>query len=108
MGRQVVFSCQQTGFSSWTIHLPSRGQITRTITQQDTEVTFQGDPGFGFTILIIPSSSGIHSELHVTAVRQLNGVLVECTGGRGLMSYTIQISSEGQSSYVIASTLLHS
>ena len=96
MGRQVVFSCEQTGFSTWTVHLPSGHQLSRAVTQ-DTEVMFQDDPGFGFTVFLIPSSSGIHSELRVTAVRELNGVTVECTGGRGLMSYTIQISSEGQS-----------
>ena len=92
-----MFSCEQTGFSSWTVSLPSGEQISRTITQQDTEVMFEDDPGFGFMVFLIPSSSVIHSELHVTAVRELNGIMVDCTGGRGLMLYTIQISSEGQS-----------
>ena len=96
MGEKIVFFCEQTGFSTWDINLPNQVQLSHTITQHDTEVTFQGDPGYGFTIFIIPSSSGIHSELHVTAVRELDGVRVVCIGGRGDVSHTIQISSEGQ------------
>ena len=40
----------------------------------------------GLQSLLFHQCSDIHSELHVTAVRELYGVLVECTGGRGLMS----------------------
>ena len=59
---------------------------------------FQNDPGFGFEIHVLSSSSAssVISELRVTAVRQLNGVTVECEGGGGRYMSTFQIASVGE------------
>ena len=50
-----------------------------------TVLTFSNDPGFGFEIHVLSSSSSssVITELRVTAVRQLNGVTVECVGPSG-------------------------
>ena len=106
MGKQVVFVCQQTGSTlRWTVgNLPSGTFITDQISltvdssQAGSILTFPDDPGFGFEIHVLSSSStsSIISELRVTAVRQLNGVTVECAGDR-LYTSTIQIASVGES-----------
>ena len=100
MGKQVVFVCQQTGPTlTWRVVLPGQTSIERSVlsSQVGTKLTFQSDPGFGFEIHILSSSSsGIISELRVTAVRQLNGVTVECRGGGGTDMSNIQIASVGE------------
>ena len=104
MRQQVVFTCQQTGTTlRWTVNLPggTSAQLTNTASssQAGTASNFMNDPGFGFEIQVLnsSSSSSVISELRVTAVRQLNGVPVECIGSsRGFMS-TIQIASVGES-----------
>ena len=59
---------------------------------------FADDPGFNFEIHVISSGSdGITTELQVTAVRELNGVTVECAGLTGIsFTSTISIASVGE------------
>ena len=60
-------------------------------------VTFAYDPGFHFEIHVISiSSNSITTELQVTAVRQLNGVTVECAGPSGPSMYVIQVAPIGE------------
>jgi hypothetical protein len=56
------------------------------------------DPGYIFEIHVLSNSSSasITSELQVTAVRELNGVRVECFGPNGTMMYTINVASVGE------------
>ena len=95
VGEQVVFVCQQTGPTlTWRVDLPGGSSIERSVLSPEvgTVVTFVNDPGLGFEIHILsPSSAGIISELRVTAVRQLNGVTVECRGASGSFMSTIAI-----------------
>ena len=102
-GQQVVFVCQQTGSTSrWTVgNLPGvLDQISLTVdsSQAGTVLTIPDESSFGFEIHVLSSSlaSRVISELRVTAVRQLNGVTVECAGDRYYTS-TIQIASVGKS-----------
>ena len=106
MGKQIVLVCQQTGTTSrWTVSLP--GGVSNDLvnsassSQAGTVLMFANDPGFGFEIHVLSSSSGsnVITELRVTAVRQLNGVMVECTGPTGMLTSTIQIASVGEYSY---------
>ena len=106
MGKQVVFVCQQTGSTSrWTVgNLPGAtgvlDQISLTIdsSQAGTVLPIPDKSSFGFEIHVLSSSlaSRVISELRVTAVRQLNGVTVECAGDRFYTS-TLQIASVGKS-----------
>ena len=58
---------------------------------------FPDDPGFNFEIHVISSGSdGITTELQVTAVRELNGVTVECAGFATSCTFTISIASVGE------------
>ena len=70
---------------------------TASSSQEGAVLSFANDPGLGFQIHIFSSSSSssVISELCVTAVRQLNGVTVECLGGSGNFMSTIQIASVG-------------
>ena len=101
-----MFVCNQTGSTSrWTVDKLPGGpgafdQISLTVdsSQVGTVFNITDDPGFGFEIhiLSLSSASSFISEIRVTAVRQLNGVTVECAGGRFYTS-TIQIASVGKS-----------
>ena len=101
MGKDVVFVCQQPGSSlRWTVTLP--GVLisnSASSSQAGTVITFSNDQSFGFEIHVLSSSSAssVISELHVTAVRQLNGVTVDCAGPSGSFMSTIQIASVGES-----------
>ena len=92
-----MFVCQQPGFTSrWTVNLP--GVILSNSASSSlagTVLNFLNDPGFGFEIHVLSSSStsSVISELRVTAVRQLNGVTVECLGSDGSITSTFQIVS---------------
>ena len=106
MGKQVVFVCQQSGSTSrWTVSLP--GGVSNELvnsassSQAGTVLMLANDPGYGFEIHVLSSSSAssVISELRVTAERQLNGVTVECTGPTGMLTSTIQIASVGEYSY---------
>ena len=97
-GNRVIFTCQLTGFLlRWTINLPS-GTL-QTIVQSTQPVgsifTFQDDP-FHFEVHVVSSiSNSITTELQVTAVRQLDGVTVECDGQSGDYMSTIRVVSVG-------------
>ena len=104
VGEQVVFVCQQSGSTlRWTVDLP--GGVSNefsnpaTSSQAGRVLSFTNDPGFGFEIHVLSSSSAsiVISELRVTAVRQLNGATVECAGPSGRDMSTIQIASVGES-----------
>ena len=101
VGQEVVVAClQPTGTTiRWTINLPNITLENSTSSPQtEAELTFVDDPGFEFEIHNFFLSSIIISELLVTAVRQLNGVTVECLGGNGNFTTTIQIVSVGKCS----------
>ena len=109
MGKQVVFVCQQSGSTSrWTVGLP--GGVSNELvnsassSQRGMVLTFANDPGYGFEIHVLSSSSAssVISELRVTAIRQLNGIMVECTGPTGMLTSTIQIASVGEYIAIIA------
>ena len=98
-----MFICQQPGSTSrWTVDLPggvSNELVNSASSSQAGRVsTFTNDP-YGFEIHVLSSSSGssVISELRVSAVRQLNGVTVECVGPSGSFMSTIQIVSIGES-----------
>ena len=96
VGQQVVFTCQQTGVNSrWKVNLPNK-TISNSVyaSLEGTVSTFINDPGFGFEIHRLPSSSSssVISELRVIAVEQLDGVTVECIASEMFMT-TIQIIS---------------
>ena len=100
-GNRVIFTCHQTGFlSRWTISLPSVVlQNSVRSSQVGSTVTFVNDPGFHFEIHVVSNSSNsITSELQVTAVRQLNGVTVECSGISENSMSAIQVASIGEHS----------
>ena len=103
-GNRVVFTCQQTSTPSrWTINLPS---ITLQNSAQSSLVgsilTFGNDPVFHFELHIVSNSSNrLTSELQVTAVRELNGVRVECTGINGTFVSTIRVASVGELTSVL-------
>ena len=70
--------------------------------QVGSVVRVANNPGFQFEIHIISySSDTITSELQIIAVRQLNGVTVEC--GPNLM-YIIQVASIGESITITSHT----
>ena len=102
-----MFACQQTGATlRWTVILNGTYNFSNSaISSLDGGVSnFTGDPGFGFSIHILPSISTcisiINSELRVTAVRQLNGVTVECLGLSGKFMSTIQIVSVSEFAHI--------
>ena len=63
-------------------------------TQVESIIPFGVDRGFNFELHIVSFSSGIlTTELQVTAVRELNGIMVECDGPNGTFQSTIQVAS---------------
>ena len=72
-------------------------------TQLGSVVTFMNDPGFNFELHIVSNSSGnfTTTELQVTAVRELNGVTVECFGSSGTITSTINVTSVGESMMIL-------
>ena len=97
-GNRVIFTCQLTGvLTRWTINLPS-GTLQTTV--QSTEAvgtifTFENDP-FHFEVHVVSNSMIRTTELQVTAVRQLDGVTVECDGQSGDYMSTIRVASVGE------------
>ena len=98
-GNCVIFTCHQPGaFINWRIIL--RSVTLQNVAQSShygSSLTFVADPGFGFKIHIVSNSSNsITTELQVTAVRELNGVTVECIGPNGTSISTIRVASLGK------------
>ena len=97
-GNRVIFTCQQAGaFARWRIFLPS-GTLQNTAQSSliGSVLTFVNDPGFNFELHVVSINSSIlTTELQVTAVRELNGVTVECAGSTFFTS-TIRVASVGE------------
>ena len=97
-GNRVIFTCQQSGaLARWRIFLPS---VTLQNTAQSSQIgsvlAFVNDPGFNFEHHVVSFNSNIiTTELQVTAVRELNGVTVECGGSTFFIS-TIRVASVGE------------
>ena len=97
-GNRIIFSCQQSGdnVARWEINLPE-GQTLRNNTaaaNTSQSLTFMNDPGFNFEVHVVSiSSDSITTELQATAVRELNGITVICTGASGRFMSTIQVAS---------------
>ena len=100
VGKQVVFSCQQAGgIGSWTVDLPlGRTLFSSVSSSQSNRIAYFLNDDFGFKIHILPTSTpnSVHTDLHVTAVRQLHGVRVVCQGAGGIFNSTIQVASVGK------------
>ena len=70
--------------------------------QYGSPVDLAGDPGFNFEIHVVSninsSTNSTTTELQVTAVRELDGVTVECTiaGTGSPIRSTIQVASSGK------------
>ena len=98
-GNCVIFSCRQTAsLTRWIINLQS-GTLQTSVqgSHVGSIVTFVNDPGFHFEIHAVSNSSNsLTSELQVTAVRELNGVPVKCSGSSGNYMSTIQVASVGE------------
>ena len=96
-----MFDCNQAFSTIWTVgNLPSGAMpliVNLSSSQVGAVLNFTDDPGFGFEIHVLDSGSAVYqSELRVTAVRELNGVTVECAGFQGNFMSTIQIASVGE------------
>ena len=101
-----MFVCQQTGPTlTWRVTFPGGISFERSVLspQVGTNLNFENDDEFGFEIHILSSSS----ELRVTAVRQLNGVTVECRGGSGTYMSNIHIVPIGECMKYVTVTNLY-
>ena len=103
VGQQIMYFCQRSGFIAWAVNRPSGTEYlnsgifstSASLPPLDTEMDIGTDTRFRFTITFANSSS-IHSELHVTAERELNGYQVVCEGGTGrTLPSIIRVSSTG-------------
>ena len=99
-GARIRFSCVQNGtLATWTVNLsPSMTLSGIVLSNLDGSILhFQGDPGFNFEIHVISSTSNrLTTELRVTAVRELNGVTVQCAGASGSFVSVIQVVPVGE------------
>ena len=97
-GNRVIFTCQQAGFTTqWRININQILRQTVRSTQVGSVITFGAESGFNFELHIVSNSSGnFTTELQVTAVRELNGVTVECIGFSGTSTSIIEIASIGE------------
>ena len=89
-----MFSCEVAGRTArWEVNSLMLQRSVR-YQQNGTTVPLQTqtseDKDFGFVIYILSSSSNsrLFSELHVTVVRELNGVVVICSGASAEDHYT--------------------
>ena len=106
-GNRVIFTCQLPGsLIRWTITLSSSTIDNSVQSPQNgpgSILRFPEDPGFNFEIHVISSGSdGITTELQVTAVRELNGVMVECAGLTTRFTSTISIASISEFRIIIS------
>ena len=103
MGNQVVFVCQETRSTlRWVVDLPGGSSNDLTVEVSSSQAGRLPPPannplGFEFYVLSSSTASSVISELRVTAVRGVNGAIVECRGQSMYPSSTIQISSVGES-----------
>ena len=98
-GNRAIITCQQSGVvARWRISLPSGAlENTALSSQIGSVLTFLNDPGFNFELHVVSFNSNIlTTELRVTAVRQLNGVTVQCGGSGDSIESTIQVASVGE------------
>ena len=102
MGKQVVFVCQETRSTlRWVVDLPGGSSNDLTVevsSSQAGRILSPANNPFEFEFYVLPSSlDSVISELRVTAVRGINGAIVECRGQSMYPSSTIHISSVGES-----------
>ena len=85
----------------WSVSLPSGVQVERVIqsSEHGMSLAFYGDPGFGFMVMATGDMTVVTSILRVTAVRALNGSVVECAGSSGSFTRTIQVADVGKPEY---------
>ena len=98
-GQPVLFLCQQLSASAtWIVNIP--GLMLRVLAPRavgELEM-FPGDPGYAFEVTTTALGNGsIVSELRVTAVRELDGVTVNCEGFSGMYMSEIQVAAIGES-----------
>ena len=95
-GNRIIFTCQESGPSTvWSINLQPRLDHFARSTQVGSVIPFGDHFGFNFELHVVSFNSSIDiltTELQVTAVRELNGIIVECAGA----SITIQVASVGE------------
>ena len=106
-GNRVILTCQQPGtLTRWTITLSSSTIDNSVQSPQNgpgSILMFENDPGFNFEIHVISSGSdSITTELQVTAVRELNGVTVECAGLTTRFTSTIIVASISEFGTIIS------
>ena len=99
-GDCIIFTCNQTGiFTRWIINLSSGMiQTNARSTEVGSILRFNNDP-FNFETHVLSSSSNtLTTQLQVTAMRELNGVTVQCDGAIEGSDHTsaIQIASVGE------------
>ena len=98
-GNRVIINCQQSGSrTSWEIDLQPTLHLATGDAPVGLVITSEVDPGFNFELHIVSrsSSSAITTELQVTAVRELDGIPVRCTGRDGILRSTIRVASIGE------------
>ena len=103
-GNHIIFSCQQSALTNWIVRLP-RQTLQQNGIQNNPNgsvLTFEGETNpFNFEVHLVSSTSnGSHviviTELQVIAVRELDGVTVECVGGSGSLMSDIEVASVGE------------
>ena len=95
-GSRISLICNQTGaLAIWRIRLPSITLRNTTLNSQVGSILiFENDPGFHFEVYVISNTSNrLTSELYVTAMRELDGVQVECTGVIETFMSVIQVAA---------------
>ena len=107
-GNRVIFTCQQLGATIWNVHLQTALLQTAQSAQVGSVITFGVDSGFNFELHIVSFSSGtLTTELQVIAMRELDGVTVECEGPNGTSLSTIQVASVGESNLSLATNVIN-
>ena len=92
-----MFVCQQPGSpSTWIVNLNDERRLktSAAATQAGMVLPLSNDPGFGFENHVLNvSQNSFFTELRVTAVRELDGVTVECQLGNSVYMSTIRVAS---------------
>ena len=80
-----------------TLTANTASDCTKYTCQVGSVITLGVDRGFNFELHIVSNSLGIiTTQLQVTAVRELDGVTVECIGASDDFMFTIQVASVGE------------